>query len=131
MECIDELRNSKPSVDVNAQLVVLVGLQLSCSVCARIYYWARNYLIQSSQLHHRVDCILTGNEVTLLNCLGITEDKVVLQMLNWQNPAFKKYWGQVAVTVSYSGGFYLVLMHYYEKLVGLYLILSLNLILLH
>lgn len=95
MECIDELRNGKPSVNVNAQLVVLVGLQLSCSVCARIYYWARNCLIQSSQLHHRVDCILTGKEVTLLNCLGITEDKVVVQMLNWQNLAFKKYWGQV------------------------------------
>lgn len=38
----------------------------------------------------RVDSILTGNEVTLLNCPGITEDKVVLQMLIWKNPAFKK-----------------------------------------
>lgn len=52
-------------------------------------------------------------------------------MLNWQNPAFKKYWGQVPVTMSYyEVFFYLVLMHYYERLVDLCLILSLNLILL-
>jgi len=72
--------------------------------------------------------------MTPLRCLGIMQYKVVLKMLKRQNPAFKSIGagtGDHVVLWGFCFVLVLVLMHNYEGLVDLYLILFLNKIALH